>query len=86
MRPEFVGFWQEFINDQFVTIFLSDEGITVLESSYSDYGDYKYDLTMDTASPIMVYGLLFTCLISLMILFGSKKDLQILKWDSKKTF
>ena len=41
-------------------------------SDYNDYGDYAYDLTMDGASPIMVYGLLFTCLISLMILFASR--------------
>ncbi|CBY34993.1 unnamed protein product [Oikopleura dioica] len=57
------------LNDN-INLRINDDGITVLESSYSDYGDYKYDLTMDTASPIMVYGLLFTCLISLMILFG----------------
>lgn len=60
------------LNDN-INLRITDGGITVLENSYSDfepvYGD-NYDLIMDTASPIMVYGLLFTCLISLMILFG----------------
>ena len=57
--------------DQKFTIFHSENGVTVLQTSDNDY-DYAYDLTMDGASPLMVYGLLFTCLISLMILFASK--------------
>jgi len=54
-----------------INLLITDEGVTVLQrSQYGDYSDYAYDLTMDSASPIMVYGLLFTCLISLMILFA----------------
>jgi len=54
-----------------INLLITDKGVTVLQrSQYGDYSDYAYDLTMDSASPIMVYGLLFTCLISLMILFA----------------
>lgn len=54
-----------------INLLITNGRVTVLQrSDYNDYGDYAYDLTMDGASPIMVYGLLFTCLISLMILFA----------------
>lgn len=54
-----------------INLLITNQGVTVLQrSKYDDYGDYAYDMTMDGASPIMVYGLLFTCLISLMILFA----------------
>jgi len=54
-----------------INLLITNGRVTVLQrSDYNDYDDYAYDLTMDGASPIMVYGLLFTCLISLMILFA----------------
>jgi len=56
------------LNDK-MNLIVTKDGIAVLQHS-DDYGDYMYDLTMDSASPIMVYGLLFTCLISLMVLFA----------------
>merc|ERR1711953_321633 len=52
-----------------INLLITENGVTVLQTSDNDY-DYAYDLTMDGASPLMVYGLLFTCLISLMILFA----------------
>ena len=74
----FRGFWPIFeiiffIKSSIFIKILSNGRITVLQrSEYNDYGDYAYDLNMNGASPIMVYGLLFTCLISLMILFASR--------------
>lgn len=57
------------LNDK-MNLLVTDEGTLMVVQTSDDYGDYMYDLTMDSASPIMVYGLLFTCLISLMILFA----------------